>query len=73
MVSTGPKKARHPALHDECLDFFAGTDGTDWTDGTDYFVDRRDWMDGIDHDGSYRLGIGSISLIESEGSTGAAH
>ena len=64
----GPKtKNRHPALHDERLDFFAGTDRTDRTDGTDSFVDGPYGRDGIDHDGSYRLGIGLIFIIESPG------
>ena len=31
------------------------------------FVSRIDRRDGIDHDGSYRLGIGLIPLIKSPG------
>ena len=41
--------------------------------GPIYFVSGSDGRDRIDHDGSYRLGIGLISLIESEGPTGVAH
>ena len=73
VLSVPKTKTRHPAFHDECLDFFAGTDGTDRTDGTDFFVSGPDRRDRIDHDGSYRLGIGLISLIGSLNSTGAAH
>ena len=51
-------KNRRPALHDERLIVFAGTDRTDRTDGTDSFVSGIDGKDGIDHDRFHRMRIG---------------
>ena len=67
VLSVPKTKTRHPALHDECLDFLLGPMGPIGRMGPIRFVSRIDRRDGIDHDGSYRLGIGLIPLIESPG------
>ena len=67
VLSVPKTKTRHPAFHDECLDFLLGPMGRIGRMGPIRFVSRIDRRDGIDHDGSYRIGIGLIPLIESPG------
>ena len=52
-------------MHDECLDFLLGPMGRIGRMGPIRFVSGSDRRDRIDHDGSYRLGIGLIFIIES--------